>query len=508
MTPKAKNRPGATASKPYRDDEEAKAAGSWLFSFFDQDQSGFLHATELERTKQIMLAVAWGQDVSHVVAGVESFDADANGQIDEPEWHTFVQAVYEIVGRKKFLQAVGTLQPVTEEALPAPPRRKSMAKAKHRPSINGPADDDGAATAAALKIQKMQRGKQGRSEAKEKKLAELSSTLHREQEATTIGELWDMVTVYHSISGKIEPRSRIQVQDCVYWFAKCREHCALGLNLQHCASLPEDVGAASPLDLSVLQVDCLVQEIHKGKVDLEEIRHLIMHQSVDCPANNNGSGCEDDIKLVTFRRAIQMISALMRIEQQTLISTMIWHQIQRFELSEVLAANILEKVAHMGERGSIYRQLRYNGESASRADLPPSTDTSVLRLPMRLGDFAKMIYNAGLDDPHEKKGIRVDEIQTFWIGLDSKMPSWLAAHAALGRKVWVPCHRDTTSVCGRTELEVMLKELWMFPVLSAMFLSPMHMVLFMLESVNTSNADIQAKLDSVDAQTRAGSFHG
>lgn len=278
MAPKAA-RPKSCGSKAksYRSDTAAKASGSWLFGFLDADQNGFLCETELERTKQVMLSVTWGQDITQTVDNIDSFDADANGKVDEQEWHCFMEASYDLVGRKKFMEAVGMLQSGECNSNAPPAKQQGTASTRKRqsrlqtpqvtPQVTQDLVDDQSAERAALAIQKVQRGKTARTQAQQMRVA--AKPVSTDQTATTVGDIWDMVTIYRQLDGKLEPRMRIQVQDFVFKFHQCREFAALGLALQRIApSIPsDDVGTVSECqDLSTGEVDCLLCAVLRGQI--------------------------------------------------------------------------------------------------------------------------------------------------------------------------------------------------------------------------------------------------
>jgi len=118
--------------KFYEDDEEANRLSTDLFSRLDINSNGSLDRRELGRARSVLLgATIQGSDdlVSAVTALLSESDADQDGRVTLPEWIDFSRSVYEISGRKRFVNVTrewaSTLRPATQKEWDQKPSRAS-----------------------------------------------------------------------------------------------------------------------------------------------------------------------------------------------------------------------------------------------------------------------------------------------------------------------------------------------------------------------------------------------
>jgi len=105
----APSRPTAAVFRVWDDDDEAKKISLNVFRSFDKDLNGYLDAHEVRRARDVVILSAgqfgrcgpgFSDQMDNLLAHI---DDDADGRVDDKEWHAFTRSIYEITGRKRFL---------------------------------------------------------------------------------------------------------------------------------------------------------------------------------------------------------------------------------------------------------------------------------------------------------------------------------------------------------------------------------------------------------------------
>jgi len=152
--------------------------GTLLFSIMDRDLSGYLDNKELRRARAFMLTSFSGSMDSHAMDGLLNHVDDNNdGKVTKVEWHDFLRSIYEVLGKKRFMDGVRSWKialydEADREAAEKKEQEEEEKERKKRKPVNrsktAPATSR---EAAATKIQARVRGNQARERVRKKKAA-------------------------------------------------------------------------------------------------------------------------------------------------------------------------------------------------------------------------------------------------------------------------------------------------------------------------------------------------
>lgn len=501
----------------YEQDEEARAIAMNLFTVLDEDGSGFLCQYELQQAQSKMLV--WSDkntvtdDMLDSMTG--SVDKDGDNRINDEEWHLFFRSLYELLGRKQFLSLANRwvsnmgirgmapddirranaqikqanlrhtktsgaiLQGANErqESLPAPPLARTTTECLGQKPANPEMDADAAATL----IQKSFRGKKGRkqtaikksaTQAQLKKEATTGGKAKRvEQKPTTFGELWDHLMIE---GGQI--KTRLAVDDVVQLFTQCKK---TGLNQQFATSVPMqaklDDECCFPDDVSVGEVAHLsMLLIAKKDLNFDEAQAELLLVKDACreigdTQSQSGALADRDAELGmrSFRKLLEFISRMMCIDLEYFISQIMWVRFNCFEMTDTLAALIVERAAR----------------KETQPGRPP--DLACLEELFEMKHLMNIAYQGGLIDPTGANGILGSDMQLFYKRVHQQMPDLLQRRAEKRkRKALAGKTRDEHSLLGRTEIEICMEELFKQGPLSRRFSSPLNMAVSILQIDN------------------------
>lgn len=165
----------------YVDDEEANADGYFVFNLLDRDQNAHLDLKEVNHARRVLLEIlsSGDADLGDTIGGAGAMldsgvDENNDAKIIEEEWDDFLRAVYELSGRKRFMEMLkywrrALLVYIKEDqATEAAARQAAAAKieeAKKQESKKRKAKDKDAnldRDTAVVKIQSKVRGDQTR----------------------------------------------------------------------------------------------------------------------------------------------------------------------------------------------------------------------------------------------------------------------------------------------------------------------------------------------------------
>lgn len=373
----------------YDDDEEARCLAKDLFARLDINGNGTLDRRELGRARNVLLSADVSQSGGDdLVAAVSSLlmdsDGDNDGEVTFAEWIEFSRSVYEISGRKRFVNVTSswasTLRPVppVDKAViaEADSRRLSRSKSspvasksiaanagqdREEPPMNGeqpsiaktktspvavPKEEN--KDRAATVIQSAQRGKKGREKAISKKKAVATAESKKASTAQPLSscvEVWELLTI---IDGRAT--TTVEVVDIVDMFAGCK---GTGLT----ASMEELIPMYSIMhdkpaeDLSPGEVAHLCAKLSEARGVLsEEAARQELSQITDELRLTNLPGCyvAKDITVTwkQFKQLVYLLSVLMRIDDTYILSHMAWWLGNYFEMCDDFVGVVMEKCAH------------------------------------------------------------------------------------------------------------------------------------------------------------------
>jgi len=504
----------------YDDDQEAKKLSNELFKLLDADKSGSLDPKELRRARTIMLARGDDQVKEMTTGFSTAADEDGDGKVSKNEWHEFTGSLYAVVGKKQFLSLArywlsntGASKPITKKAaskdLGSLPRVKdsggrggskdlaeqdkawaALAGAVEEEGEQG--DGEGISTAeqqAAVRIQSAARGAQARKRVSNTKLERKRSTAqvekqaapanHGEKKISNIADAWEFLTIK---TGMIV--SLVQIDELVELFVQLR---STGIDMELAATVPmRNLPArdnAEPEDLSPGEVAHICALLwQKPSLDEDEARTEIagIKEEFRSPEMLKVQIChlvEKDppaFKLMRFRRLLQLLSTLMRVDE-VYLSTHIAFQVNKtFEVPEALASRVLQQCMTEEAAKEWSRTVTSGGLKDAEATL--------LGKPFALNEFMRFAYKAGVVDSSGQKGITYADVQQLFVRVHQQVCKLMEKRAeALKWRTTTDFTRDDTGLVGRHELGILLQEMHGTQPFKSSFPSPLHMCVRLLQ---------------------------
>lgn len=249
------------------------------------------------------------------------------------------------------------------------------------------------------------------------------------------------------------------------------------------------------------------------------------------------AGPDYEISYRHFKRMVELMSCLMLIDEQHIISQMSWEVCGRFEMNGTMAALLMERIMHKQHsrkaEGKSVPTDHYEVLDQSLAKEEPLLlswidevldetslkfpDKSVLKEPFALKDFNVLVKACGIIDHTEKRGLLYGDVNSFFYRTTRHMPELKQAHDSKRRKKEIsrvqaalsrhrradhsrspspqPPDREhkghahgtaegwsqaTACVTGRREFEILMEELWRAGGMRNAYRSPLVMVLSFL----------------------------
>lgn len=476
----------------YEDDEEANRLSKDLFSRLDINSNGSLDRRELGRARAVLLGASiQGNDdlVSAVTALLRDSDADQDGTVTLPEWIDFSRSVYEISGRKRFVNVTrewaSTLQPaslrewdqdpgkMTSAKVPPKPKTAPM-RSREQPSKAAPAPqashtsdaysafgerlpglfhdgpeagstgpDQGVQRAktepgaggeklkndpqsAATLIQSVQRGKRGREKAASKKAAASSKKASSVMPLTSLVGIWELLTNVHG-----HLTTTVEVIDIVDLFAACKR---TGLN----ATLAETLPAVSiqhdkpPEDLSPGEVAHLCARLieEKGELSEEMARQEldgIKHEMRRTDDTGFYADHDSAIGWKQFKQLVHLLSVLMRIDKSYILPHMAWNRGSFFEMSDNFVGHVMEKCSHRRLRRTTGRKR----PSTAPADGKQEEHTQLVQSidiseeKFDFNSFRLLCNNCQILQTKGRSGITYEEMGLLFDRVASRVPEFV-----------------------------------------------------------------------------------
>lgn len=455
----------AMAVAMYGQDTEAQLVSMSLFQMLDADCSGHLSQKELLKTRAFMIRDEF-LDFEH--------DINGDGVVDESEWHDFCGAVYELLGKQNYM---AVLRQWLKEA-PAADTTAAKAPAPHETE------------AASVKIQKVARGRQSRKAVAEKKALQASRKGKAKGYKTpnvpviTIAELWELLLLDN---GKLV--TTLAVGDLVNLFYDCKQS-GLDTSLAKLVPMrfeerlePEDLcpqEVAHICKLMLLKNDVSEQEVRAALAPLKHLR--------DQPCERvELSRLEGNFNLKRFRQLITLLSNLMRVDQEYMVTQMFWRATGHFETTDMLTAHLIYRVACANVPASELEAgaPEFEMESEVRPELP---DMRTLEKKIGLEFFTRLVREGGVVNERGKSGITYGEIGIIFQRAVRNAPKRIQERMARRRKTGIELHpKPNEELIGRNEFEVLMEELYSAPGIRNMYPGPQLMMVDLAQRVRSLN---------------------
>lgn len=493
MVAAAQGKPKAQAPLFYEADGEAREMSAALFQRLDKNRSGALCQDELLQARNVMLCQE--DDTSQqAIANLTSLDAefDANGdcEIDEEEWHDFVGSLYEVMGRKHFLM-------VARSWAAAPDCRDTEDSAKRRRSSAGDEKEKEALTAAATRIQSLQRGKKARATVKKQRTAAIqkklaSDSTSTEQKLVSVAEYWELLMLQ---DGRV--KTSVEVIDLVQAFESCKLAGMDSRLVTYVKMYPTE--RAEPEDLSPGEVAHLCSMLTENPtLSVAEAREALGPIKKECRADaaagagNFAVAPGSVLSYRMYKALLLILAAILQIDVQYLVSQLQWLRTGRFEMPEnlvlALIGHCVRKPSMLGMQGPLPERpedaLWQSLAGSEIADL----DVEALSK-FCLDDFVRLCYNTRIVDSSGRRGISYTTMSSLFTRTIARLPDLLKAHAEKVKRSPAGLAKGRQDYfTGRTELELLMGELYKEPGISKVYSSPLHMVLGFIESCKGGHA--------------------
>jgi hypothetical protein len=447
--------PRKKAPKSYREDEEAAQLAGDVFEFFDIDGSGLLDRHELEIAQHFLQSTSL--EGAGVVSGIWADcnpDVDDSGDVDPEEWASFMEAIYQILGRKQFITVISAWH----------------TDARSRAAKSG----GDLQQAAALKIQAMVRR---RSSVRASLSQQRRKSNQLEHRLTTVGEVWELLTRVEGTYGRT-----MTVGELVGVIQWARD---TGLDTQLALTAPvtdEDgtPGGSSVEDFLPIQVGRLCELVLDGDVDTMTDGEVWFDLAIT-KSDRMKNGLKDEllhrdlrereIDHKQFSRIVPILARMMSLDRQIILSHISWLKTRVFEAPAPLLALLVQQCAN--------HKSRQGKEEAYRA----APDVSILDVPFSLIDHVKLCINGqtGLL-PSEMRYLFYTVSRQLHERLEARMEIRKEANPRYMGKVPTmkkPGDDEQDTFVGAEAFQVLIEELFkMCP--AGKFVSPLTMLVYMI----------------------------
>eukprot|EP00928_Gymnodinium_smaydae_P072533 TRINITY_DN55881_c0_g1_i1.p1 TRINITY_DN55881_c0_g1~~TRINITY_DN55881_c0_g1_i1.p1 ORF type:complete len:442 (+),score=106.03 TRINITY_DN55881_c0_g1_i1:66-1391(+) len=352
-------------------------------------------------------------------------DADASGSIDVNEFLDWVFGKTKKKKAKKGKKKAAAGRTATPPALPS----KAGDASSSDDDSSSSSDDDGEAEGKAAPKQRAP---------KKQKVRKPKKPLY------TVDELYDLLTMK---DGKA--LGKLTLQELATMFKECREQ-GIGPTLPLLVPQSEWKDAALSEDVSPLEIGHLYALLDEHPdATAEDAREQVNNVKDICRSMETynvkdiGLDPETAIKKTLFRRLLELLSAATCIDQDQLLAQFAWVQTGRFDLTDVMAEQVMEKV---------FLRSRENGD--------------LLDEHIKSNDFMRMCHVCELTDNDGKKGIPHAQASLFFSNTMRNMAQLQneraekRARARQKKPKPSKARKAHKSIHGRLHMSLLMEELW------------------------------------------------
>jgi len=367
--------------------------------------------------------------------------------------------------------------------------KSSTEPAKHRKGGGGASTEAAAnRSAAATKIQSVQRQRNARKDAEKRKHQKGSAQEEAAPlfKAVRVADLWDYLMWD---GGRV--RTSVPVGEVVNLYAACRDG---GLNL----TLPEHVPMhftekQVPENLSVEKVAHLCKLLLQRPQLSEEEARKSLEDHGPFPRDQGGgvyARMDGFFNCKRFSQLLSLISVLAQIDQQYIVLQLQFMILGVFEMTDTLAAIIIEHGKLLIDDASMKRRAEkaeFRPLSTFDNDMP---DESVLQKKLELDTFCKLMYNGGIVDPCGEM-LKYADLALVYNRAVRNMSQRLEARATKQkRKIpkGMAAKAEDEEIMGRLEFEILFEELYDVPDVKAMFPTPLKMAVHFARKAKEAQA--------------------
>jgi hypothetical protein len=398
----------------YQQDSEAIALGQELFSLLDSDASGFLCLKELSRARELCKFDPSEADME--------LGNDINGdeKVDAYEWQQFVASLYGVIGKKRFIALCRQWM----RNLP----QSDCASPKSEPSLEEK-------NAAATKLQKVARGKQGRQKAKSKVAGKEQQGKTKESSMISLAELWENLCLE---DGKL--RTSVPWEELLDLF-RTSKLAGLDMALAEIVPMTTAQSEIPPEDLCTEEVahimnllmndpDVAEETVRKElaikssqrreKANLKDPGRLFSKEKPAAPFN-----------LRCFKRLCTLLSSLMAIDEEYIVISFAFQISGCLDVPEQLSALIRTSCGKDNQNvvlnGRDSNHSRQSVGSVQRGGTIEFASEDILQKPFILSDFAALTRDCQLISEKVENSLTYGEMNSIFMNTHRKLEELFAS---------------------------------------------------------------------------------
>jgi len=305
--------------------------------------------------------------------------------------------------------------------------------------------------------------------------ATVRKSMKYEEPNTTLDEMYELLTMRDGRIGM-----RLIMEDLADLYAESKRD-GLGLQLQRV--VPQKIeGEVEAEDVSVLEVAHLCALLqNEPEANLEDARSVInavkdICRRVDTARRTDrrreikamGMDLDSTIGFKTFKSLLELLSGLMQLDQESILSTFVWVRTSRFEMTEAMGIGIMQQAfLKVPVRGS-----------------------HILDMPISENDFVRMSHSMNIIDKTEKTGIAHGKLAILYGNVVRHLPRLRLErerkrYEDRGSLAKRPRRRQHVHrrLVGRSQLAILFEELYKrIPSNRVTYRSPLWLVLSFLET--------------------------
>eukprot|EP00429_Kryptoperidinium_foliaceum_P104374 CAMPEP_0176256144 /NCGR_PEP_ID=MMETSP0121_2-20121125/37394_1 /TAXON_ID=160619 /ORGANISM="Kryptoperidinium foliaceum, Strain CCMP 1326" /LENGTH=269 /DNA_ID=CAMNT_0017595971 /DNA_START=1 /DNA_END=810 /DNA_ORIENTATION=+ len=233
---------------------------------------------------------------------------------------------------------------------------------------------------------------------------------------------------------------------------------------------PEDLSPGEVAHLCVMLLSDPDLPDWQARVELRKIQEVCRAEVEGQQAHHLVCGEAGAFKLRRCKRWCELLSSLMMVDLDYIITSLIWHRQGQFEVPESLVVELMKLCMNDDAAKEWARTVSEGGLSVEAAN------RSLLTKSFGLNEWTRIAHRAGIIDASSQKGLPYGALQSLFQRTHREIVKLMEARAAaLKWRSGQEFTRDDTGLIGRNELGILLQTFWQTLPFKALYPSPLHM---------------------------------
>jgi hypothetical protein len=322
---------------------------------------------------------------------------------------------------------------------------------------------------------------------------------HRDkQPLTTAEELWDMLK---NVGGHLS--KGIEVVTFVDFFDTAR---VLDVSRALAKILPCHKGAIGySVDMTkgrmrhlcFLLVQNADLSLFEARMALEGVEENSSEEDVGVGDEFQAIRAELRMSYKTFRKLLEILPGLMRLEEEVIIALLVWERSGRLELPEPIIVQMMMTLRGKGEHNMdvvpcpsseqedmdrLWSILHDDDGGAEQEHKRQELNRQLVYRVLSLQDFLIFCRCGQIIDPTSKTCAKSEELTRVYLRVHKHIAELLEAHAKKRhRPVPKASARHEHGLVGRNEMEVLLSEVWAMKPFASKYIGPFDLIAQMLQ---------------------------